>query len=492
MNPIPELDKLEASGLIVPVPVLDPDLEYLFRHALVQDAAYASLLKQDRRTLHRLAAETLLATYPGRERELASVVAMHFEQAGDAAAATEHLVVAGEHAVERFANREALLFFERALALLPVDDPRMNLRLRATIGKAKVGWSFTASASYIDELERLVADVGERADPRLVADAYFWIAFLLRWRGEGPDSPASLRAVENAARIGEKIGDPIAQAIPQAFLGLGQMFSGRLREGTRNMSEALAVMEGKADPLSTAILSGFLTMGYARLGDFAAAEESLERGDRLAARGDEIARLDAMLARTTIELERGDLKEGAARAAACALRSEELGATACAVGANMMLGVARLQVEDVIGAKVPVERGLELSLVTNQTPMRTIVRGLLGAIHGRLGDLPTAAIDWSDALTVARGMGDTYGEAVTLWNRGRTHARQAEPDPAAALPDLDAAAALFEKMEARPAHARVLRDRAQTLRDLGRGAEADEAALRSRTLARELGLKDFS
>src|SRR5256885_6437582 len=52
-----ELNTLEASGL-VQVAALEPELEYLFRHALVQDAAYSSLLKQDRRTLHRLAAET--------------------------------------------------------------------------------------------------------------------------------------------------------------------------------------------------------------------------------------------------------------------------------------------------------------------------------------------------------------------------------------------------------------------------------------------------
>ena len=65
-----ELNTLEASGL-VQVATLEPELEYLFRHALVQDAAYSSLLKQDRRTLHRLAADTLLALYPERRRELA-------------------------------------------------------------------------------------------------------------------------------------------------------------------------------------------------------------------------------------------------------------------------------------------------------------------------------------------------------------------------------------------------------------------------------------
>jgi len=99
---------------------------------------------------------------------------------------------------------------------------------------------------------------------------------------------------------------------------------------------------------------------------------------------------------------------------------------------------------------------------------------------------------WNEALSAARSMGDRYGEAMTLWSRGRTHARQTGPDHAAALADLDAAGALFESMEARPSLARVQRDRARTLRALGRGAEADDADRQSRALAKELGLRDFS
>ena len=81
-----ELGRLEASGLIQ-IAALQPELEYLFRHALVQEAAYTSLLKQDRRALHRAAAEAILAQHPDRERELASVLALHFEQAGENARA---------------------------------------------------------------------------------------------------------------------------------------------------------------------------------------------------------------------------------------------------------------------------------------------------------------------------------------------------------------------------------------------------------------------
>ena len=55
MNPRADLNALESGGLIE-IAALQPELEYLFRHALVQEAAYSSLLKQDRRALHRAAA----------------------------------------------------------------------------------------------------------------------------------------------------------------------------------------------------------------------------------------------------------------------------------------------------------------------------------------------------------------------------------------------------------------------------------------------------
>ncbi len=53
---------LEAGGLIR-LAAVAPDLAYLFRHALLQDAAYASLLRADRKLLHRLVAEKLEALY---------------------------------------------------------------------------------------------------------------------------------------------------------------------------------------------------------------------------------------------------------------------------------------------------------------------------------------------------------------------------------------------------------------------------------------------
>ncbi len=104
-----DVGALEASGLIS-LAAMQPELEYLFRHVLVQDAAYASLLKQERRELHRRVADTLVQLYPERQGELAGVIGMHLEEAGEAARAAPYLIEAGDHALSRFANREARAF----------------------------------------------------------------------------------------------------------------------------------------------------------------------------------------------------------------------------------------------------------------------------------------------------------------------------------------------------------------------------------------------
>jgi tetratricopeptide (TPR) repeat protein len=483
-----ELGTLEASGLIE-IAALMPELEYLFRHALVQDAAYGSLLKQDRRTLHRAAAETILSLHPDRERELAGVIAMHYERAGDEARAAPYLVVAGEHALERFANKEAMAFFSRAGEV--ADDTQIDLRLRAAIGCAKAGWTYNTAGDDLGRLERALAGA-DRADQQLVNEALFWVAFLRRQRGEVPESSPPLKdALERSAQIGKALGDPSAAALPKALMGSYIAFMGQLREGARQMSEALDVIEATGDPVSTAIVSDFLALAYARLGEFAAADETLARSERIAGNGDEIARVDMMIARSGVALERGELDKASTQSQNCAMRSEELGAYACVVASNAMYGAARLAAEDATGAERPLERGNELCTVTNMASMRTLIQGLLGSVRAHLGDLPGGVEGWDKALAGAHAMSDRYGEAQTLWGRARALARQPSPDWTKVLADLDRAVELFEAMEARPSLARSLHDRAQALRAAGRAEEAADAERRSSDLARELGLKDL-
>jgi tetratricopeptide (TPR) repeat protein len=109
------LTHLESVAL-VRLAAVRPELEYLFRHILIQDAAYNSLLKADRRVLHQLAGETLEQLHAPHLNELAATLAHHFERAGDTLRALTYFTQAGEEAARIFANDEALAFYRAALA----------------------------------------------------------------------------------------------------------------------------------------------------------------------------------------------------------------------------------------------------------------------------------------------------------------------------------------------------------------------------------------
>ena len=111
------LERLTNAGLVYRRGA-PPAATYSFKHTMVQDAAYATMLKRPRRQLHTIIAKTLIAQFPSVADRMPEVVAHHFAEAGLASEAIVHWVKAGQVAYERGANREAIEFFERGLTLL--------------------------------------------------------------------------------------------------------------------------------------------------------------------------------------------------------------------------------------------------------------------------------------------------------------------------------------------------------------------------------------
>nr|MBI2904890.1 AAA family ATPase [Chloroflexota bacterium] len=111
-----QLPLLESSGFIHPE-ITVPELEYLFRHALMQEAAYNSLVKQDRKDLHRRVGQALERTYPERTGELASLLGRHFLLGGDNARALNYFTQAGDSAFAAYANAEAVMHYGQSIEL---------------------------------------------------------------------------------------------------------------------------------------------------------------------------------------------------------------------------------------------------------------------------------------------------------------------------------------------------------------------------------------
>ena len=194
--------------------------EYVFHHPLVRLVAYESQLKSDRAELHRRLAAAIEARSPATADENAALIAEHLEAAGEMHAAYGWHLRAGTWATNREINA-ARLSWERATRIadaLPDDDPnRLAMRIAPRTMLCGTAWRVHAeiSGTYFDELQELCT---------------------------AADDKASLAIAMNGV-VSE------------------HMIHGRVGEGSRMVSEQLAMMESIADPELTLGLSiGFIAV----------------------------------------------------------------------------------------------------------------------------------------------------------------------------------------------------------------------------------------
>lgn len=126
MKLLNQLNMLESAGL-VRIAQLEPDLEYLFRHALVREAAYATILSVDQKELHLAVGEAIEQLYPEKIDDYAAVLSYHFGEAGDVQKALKYCALAGKDALASYANQEAENHFCCALGLVVQKRERADL-----------------------------------------------------------------------------------------------------------------------------------------------------------------------------------------------------------------------------------------------------------------------------------------------------------------------------------------------------------------------------
>ncbi len=151
-------------------------ITYSFRHALIQDAAYESLLKSSRQQYHSRIARAIEEKFPDLAEGRPELVAQHWSEAGIAERAISYWLSAGRRATERSANLEAIGHLERALKLsesLPAGPPRdrAELDLRTMLGPALIatrGYAAPEVEANYDRARELCTQVGE-------APQLFWV-----------------------------------------------------------------------------------------------------------------------------------------------------------------------------------------------------------------------------------------------------------------------------------------------------------------------------
>src|SRR5215213_10053712 len=156
--------------------VHDPELEYIFKHALTQEAAYDLLLLRRRKELHRRAGEVLEQLYPEQRGELASALAYHFRHGEEWQRAADYAMGAGTQAVKVYAMSEALAYYDNAFeALTRIPDVSPEQLCDVILGWTPAALKLKPYQEVVDRLEEAEKIARELNDDARLARVLHWI-----------------------------------------------------------------------------------------------------------------------------------------------------------------------------------------------------------------------------------------------------------------------------------------------------------------------------
>jgi class 3 adenylate cyclase/predicted ATPase/DNA-binding NarL/FixJ family response regulator len=143
------LQALESAGIVHRLEAPQADL-FTFKHAMIQDAAYSSLLKEERREFHARAASWLLQEATIEENSQPAVLGYHYARAGNIPEAIEAWLQAGKSALRRSATKEAVAHLREGLSLIP-RLPASPQRYETEIAlQSNLAMAYTANAGWSD------------------------------------------------------------------------------------------------------------------------------------------------------------------------------------------------------------------------------------------------------------------------------------------------------------------------------------------------------
>ncbi|HVS63106.1 MAG TPA: AAA family ATPase [Thermoanaerobaculia bacterium] len=282
------LDSLVGADLLF-VQRGPEQVTYTFKHALIRDAAYNSLLKKRRRELHGAAARALAELHPELVADQPELLAYHHTQAGDAGAALPAWQSAADRAIARGAHREAESHLRTALELLATlpdatERDRFELQLQLSLGQAQIMVKSYASEQVSQAYERATELGGRTAEPAQLVFVMLgrWVA-LISTAGPLASQPIADQALVVAERSGLA---PVRTWALWAQAG-NHYFAGRFEESLRTSEQALALYD-EATALVAPIDPSVAVLQYACLAAWQVGRA--DRARRYAERTVELAR----------------------------------------------------------------------------------------------------------------------------------------------------------------------------------------------------------
>jgi predicted ATPase len=410
---------------------LEPELTYLFKHIITQEAAYQTLLFAQRRELHRAAA----AWYESQTetRPFLPLLVYHYRYAEEVAKERHYLHLAGAAAQKAYANDDALGFYGRLLTLAPADEkPEIHLRrgrIRELIGR----WD-EAEADYRAALAL--------AEGEMAANAQLALGKLCRLRGDYAHAFPWLAQ----ARAGYRALDD-NHGLMLVLIETGVVFQNQseYEQARASLEEGLVLARMVDDQAGIAQALNQLGIVAQRLGELVQARtlynESLAirraLGDRQG-EAETLQNLGLMTAETDIQHEARDLYTQSL--AIC----RDIGDRQGIASLLNKLGNLALEIGDLAEAQALYAESLALRRQLGDKKGIAHSLNNLGLVAVNREAFAEARAAYEECLALNRQIGDQWGVAMPLTNLGGVALKQG--DVVAAEAFFEEALALWQRL----------------------------------------------
>ena len=465
-----DLNVLEAQGLTKLV-ATRPELAFGFRHALIHDVAYTSILKKDRRRLHSEVGDAIARTYPDRLEEHAATLARHYEEAGDRDQTLRYLLLAGEAALSRHAMRESHDFYTRAATLLEADpDAPIETKIDVALATAAAGINFTPARQTIALLEGVRGDAEALGNVEVIARVYGLLLRVRTMAEENYSIPEYRELMDRAYAVAPQVSAPDLRAYLEGMMG-------QVLRSADDYAASLELVAGSVGPLEEAGRVGEAGLNAAYAADVEASRGRFDEAERWISRATVLGEAsgnpgviaDVDLVKGRIAAGRGELEAALAHTQRGISTAADASNIQCELVGNFLVADQQLRSGDAESAISHLERTFELGEFCNAVAIVKLGEAWLTSARASLGDLDPEG--FAGPLAMAQAGGSRSGEAAVRVQRAIAISASPNPDWPAAFDDFDRAIALLESIGARPDEARAIHAYANALEAAGRAED---------------------
>jgi class 3 adenylate cyclase/predicted ATPase len=420
------LRQLVEAELLYPQGLL-PQATYRFKHALLQETAYQSLLKSTRQQYHQRIARVLEAQFPETVATQPELLAHHYTEAGLGTQALEYWQRAGQRALERSAHVEAISHLTQGLEVLkglPTTPERIQqeLRLQLTLGiplSATRGYAAPEVAHVYTRAQDLCQRMGET--PQLIpALLGLWRFYLLR-----AELGKARELAEHCLLLAQRVDDPARGIVAYDALGATLFFLGDFAHARTHLERAVALY----DPQKRRSHRALTDPGVSALSLLAGALWMLGYPEQARQRSTEALRLaealahphilaSALIIATHVSQFRQEVSATQARAEAVMTLATEQGFPFWLAEATIFVGWAQAAQGQGSEGITQIKRGLATRQAIGLELSQPAFLTMLAEAYAHVGQPTEGLAVLADALTRVDTTGECWREAELLRLRG--------------------------------------------------------------------------